>query len=617
MDKILSNPIYMDKASLKKLSKSELIKLLLKQEKKKPEIIAVDDYKRPIPTPRKSVKQMVKQYEENIILPPPEFRDNYKPVPAPRSKKPVPTPRTKIEQVDKALKGYTKSYEINIKNNKDPLVQMRNTRKTIESHINKLLNETKGLKYVETLKVTFKKLADDEAVYKSAYFNSSAQTIINQTEIIDSSQSAKQQILNKVAEWISQGSGWTIKSVDSHYLNIVKYKPLKGSSYIQLPQELRNSAKGLINMKNGDNQCFRWCHIRHLNPQDKDPQRIKKTDKQYIEKLDYSGIEFPVNVKQFNTIEKQNNINISIFGYEDQQPFPIYVSKEKFEDHRELLLITGEGEELIMGNPSIEDLSAGLVLQTFSEQNNSFEDDDDDEEQCSYMRKTYVNHYVLIKDFNKFMFNQSKHKERKHFCMYCLQCFSSERILTNHKENCIQVNGQQAIKMPDVGNNVLKFENYHKQLPVPFVIYADFEAITKKVQGCIPSDEKSYTEAYPKHKDCGYGYKVVCCYDDEYTKPEQIYRGENAVHLFMEAMLKEVKYCKRVMDKHFNKRLIMTETDEEGFKKAKECHICEKKYTEKDIRARDHCHITGKYRGSAHQECNLRLKINQTISKFQ
>ena len=88
-----SNHIDMDKASLKKLSKSELIKLLLKQEKKKPEVIVVDDTKpvpkprRPVPTPRKSVKDMVQQYEENIILPPIEFRDGYKPVPKPRTKK--------------------------------------------------------------------------------------------------------------------------------------------------------------------------------------------------------------------------------------------------------------------------------------------------------------------------------------------------------------------------------------------------------------------------------------------------------------------------------------------------------------------------------------------------
>ena len=72
---------------------------------------------------------------------------------------------------------------------------------------------------------------------------------------------------------------------------------MRGSSYIKLPQELRNSAKGLINMKNEDNECFRWCYIRHLNPQAKDPQRIKKVDKKYIENLDYSGIEFPVATK--------------------------------------------------------------------------------------------------------------------------------------------------------------------------------------------------------------------------------------------------------------------------------------------------------------------------------
>ena len=560
----------MDKASLKKLSKSELIKLLLKQEKKKPKIIVVDDTKpvpaprRPIPTPRKSVKQMAKEYEENIILPPPEFRDDNKPVPAPRSKKPVPAPRTKIEQTDKALKGYTKSYEISIKNNKDPLAQMQNTRKAIEFHIKKQLDEMKGLKYVETLKVTFSKMSDGEIVIKNGYFNSKVQTIINHTEINEALQMSKQNILNLISQWISEGSGWTIQSVDSHYLNIVKYKPLKGSSYIQLPYELRNRAKGLINMKNEDNECFRWCHIRHLNPQDKDPQRIKKADKQYVEKLDYSNIDFPVNVKHYNKIEKQNSININVFGYEDKQPYPIYVSKEKYEDHMELLLVTKDENK----------------------------------------------HYVLIKDFNRFMYNQTKHKERKHFCMHCLQCFSSEQILINHKDNCIQVNGTQAVNMPTKDNNILKFNNFHKQQPVPFVIYADFEAITEKIHGCQPNSNKSYTEAYQKHTDCGYGYKVVCCYDDKYTKPIQLYRGGKAVYKFMENMLEEVKYCKKVMKTFFNKPLKMTKEDEEEFKKAATCHICNKKYAEKDIQVRDHCHITGKYRGSAHQDCNLKLRIN-------
>ena len=63
---------------------------------------------------------------------------------------------------------------------------------------------------------------------------------------------------------------------------------------------------------------------------------------------------------------------------------------------------------------------------------------------------------------------------------------------------------------------ILKFVNFHKQQPVPFVIQADFEAITEKIQGCQQNDDSSYTEAYQKDTDCGYGYNVVCCYNDKY-----------------------------------------------------------------------------------------------------
>ena len=249
MEKEKSNRIIdMDKASLEKLDKSQLIKLLLKQ--KKPKIILIDDIKpvptprtykpvparrRPVPTPRKSVKDMVKQYEDNIILPPPEVRD--RPVPKPRTKKPlqapIPTPRTKkqtlekpvpekrtiITQVEKALKGYTQSFEVELRDEKDPLVQLQNTRKGIESHIKDILTPMKGIKYIETLKVRFEKLSGDEIVFKTAYFNSPAQTIISQIEIAGSLQLTEQDILKKIAQWVSKGSGWTIKSVDSHYIN--------------------------------------------------------------------------------------------------------------------------------------------------------------------------------------------------------------------------------------------------------------------------------------------------------------------------------------------------------------------------------------------------------------
>ena len=225
-------------------------------------------------------------------------------------------PKTKIKEITKALKGYAKSFEISTINNKDPLAQLQNTRKAIEHHIISMLKSMKGLKFVETLKVTFKKLSNGKTVHKTAYFNSKPQTIINNLDITSSLEVSKQQILNMIAQWVSEGSGWTIQSVDNHYLNIAQHQPMKGSSYIELPQELRNSKKGLINVKNEDNECFRWCYNRHFNPQDKNSQRIKKSDEEYINRLDYSGIEFPVTTKQFNKIEKQNEININVFGYE-------------------------------------------------------------------------------------------------------------------------------------------------------------------------------------------------------------------------------------------------------------------------------------------------------------
>ena len=147
-------------------------------------------------------------------------------------------------------------------------------------------------------------------------------------------------------------------------------------------------------------------------------------------------------------------------------------------------------------------------------------------------------------------------------------------------------------------------------MPVPFVIYADFEAITEKIQGCQPDKTQPYTESYQKHTYCSYVYKVVCCYDDQCTKPVQIYRGKKPSKKFMEGMLKEVTYWQKIIATKLKKPLTMSDKVEQHFQEASECHICKHAYTDKDIRVRDHCHITGSYRGSAHQGCNLKLRIN-------
>ena len=376
----------MEKKDLKKHTKGQLIKLLLKKVSNHEDLLDNDQFKdevaqeptkriKPTPPPRtgkwESVKPKpvpCKSVNEDLILPAP---DGYKPIPKPRTDRPPQIP--KIKELNRALKGHAKLYEKELEDNLNPLNHFTKTRPQTESHLDDLLKTMKGFKFIETLEVKFEKDTIDSktgkrvSIYKTALFNGKAKTITKPNDIEPDLNMSRQEILNTIDKWVSEGSGWVIDRIDSHYINVTLYKPLNGSSYIQLPTELRNSKKGLINMKNEDEECFRLCHIRHLNPQIKYPERIKKEDKKMINELNYDGIDFPISQKHYNKVEKQNSIRINVFGYEDGQPFPIHISKEAFEDQMNLSLITKDEKK----------------------------------------------HYVLIKDFNAFMYNQSKHKGKE------------------------------------------------------------------------------------------------------------------------------------------------------------------------------------------------------------
>ena len=196
---------------------------------------------------------------------------------------------------------------------------------------------------------------------------------------------------------------------------LIFHRPLSESSYMDLPDELKSLRKGLINIKNKDKKCFLWCHVRHINPSNKHPERIKKTDKNIAEELNYDEIEFPIQEKDFNKIELKNNICINVFGYENRLVFSIYISDQKFKDSMNLLLLI-ENDKL---------------------------------------------HYVYINDFNRFMFHKTKNKNRKWFCKSCLQCLSSENVLIKLKENCLSINGKQSVKLE---KGIIKFEYFFKQI---------------------------------------------------------------------------------------------------------------------------------------------------------
>ena len=257
--------IDMDKKDLKKLTKGQLIKLLLKKVSNHEDLLDNDPFKdkvpqriKPTPPPRTGKWESVKS---KPIPHKSVTEDGYKPIPKPRTDRPLQIP--KIKELNKALKGHAKSYEVELQNNFNPLNHFTKTRPLTESHLEDLLKTMKGFKFIETLEVTFEKDTIDSktgkrvSIYKTAFFNGKAKTITKVDDIEPELNMSRQEILNVIDKWVPEGSGWVIDRIDSHYLNVTPYKPLNGSSYIELPTELRNPKKELINIKNKDNECFR------------------------------------------------------------------------------------------------------------------------------------------------------------------------------------------------------------------------------------------------------------------------------------------------------------------------------------------------------------------------
>ena len=94
-----------------------------------------------------------------------------------------------------------------------------------------------------------------------------------------------QKVLYRIGVWINERSGWIVESIESRYIKVSTYTPLSGSSYMNLPIELRSPKKGLINIKNKDQKSFLWCRVRHINPSKEHLERIRKIYKKLVKHI--------------------------------------------------------------------------------------------------------------------------------------------------------------------------------------------------------------------------------------------------------------------------------------------------------------------------------------------
>ena len=138
-----------------------------------------------------------------------------------------------------------------------------------------------------------------------------------------------------------------------------------------------------------------------------------------------------------------------------------------------------------------------------------------------------------MKDFNRLMSQRTKHKDKKHHCMSCLQSFTIEEILANRKTQCLLVNGCQAVNYE---SGIIKVKNYEKEIPVPFKIYADTECFLKPVN----SYEGEHTLKYQEHILIYIGAKLVC-FDDTFTLPSIIFKGKDCINKFITWVLDKQK----------------------------------------------------------------------------
>ena len=107
--------------------------------------------------------------------------------------------------------------------------------------------------------------------------------------------------------------------------------------------------------------------------------------------------------------------------------------------------------------------------------------------------------------------------------------------MIGHKEDCLSINGMRSVKVEE---GITEFEDYFKQMSVPFKIYSDFECNFKNFEIYEGSCTKKY------HIPCSFANKIVYI-DNKFSKPIVVYRGENAAYEFLKAIFKEYNYCKK------------------------------------------------------------------------
>ena len=312
-------------------------------------------------------------------------------------------------------------------------------------------------------------------------------------------------------------------------------------------------------MKNEDDECFKWCVARALNPVENHPERITQKLRKQAEELNWKGIEFPMQADKIEKFEKINpNISVNVY-YIHGDIQPLRISGAKRDHNINLLLIEPQSNPDQMSEQSlVRNTDQNLVRSTEEEGKK---------------------HYCLIKNMSRLLSSQTtKHNGALVFCLRCLSHFPNNEKLEVHEEYCSRKKAVKII-MPEIKvkdtdfvmPQIKCFKNLNRFMKLPFVVYADFKAFLENMDSCEPDYRRSFTEKYQKHKHCGFCYKIVCLEDISKFLPESLlklvlYRARNeeehVSQLFVDQLEKDIYDIYQIFKKP--KKMIYTRKDKDN-----------------------------------------------------
>lgn len=454
----------------------------------------------------------------------------------------------------------------------------------IVEKLNKKIVECKSLKCNIIVKAIYIKEGLENNERKELAFKTKNEPLYTSSDLESFCDEAFQKITKEENDYKGRGSGWTLANILGCEIRVNKFNPLRGRKHIALPEDIAKK-RAVINVQNNDEMCFKYAvYSKFITNSNAHRVTNYLSNPDFETRYNWNVVNYPVTLKSIPKFEKANNISINVFGLEkklnskEHYVYPLKVCKNEKADHRDLLLLKDE-------------------------------------------RTT---HFAYIKDFERLVCSQiTRHHGRIFVCKSCLTHFTVKSAYDRHKLIC-NTHTPIRVEMPDKSNNELKFINFKHKQQIPFVIYADFEALLLKAticencskttcnsENCVvkyqnKTKNKINTIQVQRHEPMSFAYKVVNTLG--LKSDPVIYRGADAGRVFIERLRDEALHIKDIYD---NKLPINNLTDEEitKFNCSDKCHICEKTFEEIDIKVRDHDPLTGCFRGAAHNKCNLMYQL--------